>query len=168
VDEYLERRRALLQAGDPGRTVGGRARGASPTDQDPSARRPATTPAGVAPSRPDDGGAVEAGAVDVGGDGAVGGPPVTGAAEGGGSADGSASASPRSSQADQRDARKTIARIDRQLTKLANREEELHAQLVQHATDYEKLGELDAKLQAVLAEKEALEEEWLEAASLLE
>ncbi|HLN78591.1 MAG TPA: ABC transporter ATP-binding protein, partial [Nocardioidaceae bacterium] len=72
------------------------------------------------------------------------------------------------SQAEQREARKTIARLDRQLAKLADREEKLHAQLVEHASDYEKLAELDAQLQEVLAEKEALEEEWLEAASLLE
>ena len=72
------------------------------------------------------------------------------------------------SQAEQREARKRIARVDRRLAKVADREEELHAQLVQHATDYEKLAELDAALQEVLSEKEALEEEWLEAASLLD
>jgi hypothetical protein len=67
-----------------------------------------------------------------------------------------------------REARKTIGRIDRQLGKLAEREEKLHAELVEHATDYEKLAELNARLQEVLEEKEALEEEWLEAASVLE
>jgi ATP-binding cassette subfamily F protein uup len=72
------------------------------------------------------------------------------------------------SSADRREARKAVARLDRQLTKLGNREAELHAQLVEHAADYEKLAELDAQLSVVRAEKEAVEEEWLEAASLLE
>jgi ATP-binding cassette subfamily F protein uup len=61
-----------------------------------------------------------------------------------------------------------MARIDRQLTKLANRETELHAQLVEHADDYGKLAELDAKLKELTAQKDALEEEWLEAASTAE
>ena len=72
------------------------------------------------------------------------------------------------SAGEQRDARKAMARIDRQLTKLANRETELHAQLAEHAHDYEKLAELDAKLKELTAEKDALEEEWLEAASITE
>ena len=75
---------------------------------------------------------------------------------------------PKASQAEQREARKAIARIDRQLSKLADREEALHAELAEHATDYEKLAELDEKLQALVAEKEALEEEWLEVASALD
>jgi ATP-binding cassette subfamily F protein uup len=75
---------------------------------------------------------------------------------------------PKASQAEQREARKAIARIDRQLSKLADREEALHAVLAEHATDYEKLAELNEKLQALVAEKEALEEEWLEVASALE
>ena len=69
---------------------------------------------------------------------------------------------------EQREARKSVARIDKQLAKLAEREAALHEQLAAHATDYEKLAELDAQLKAVVAEKEALEEEWLEAAELLE
>jgi ABC transport system ATP-binding/permease protein len=73
-----------------------------------------------------------------------------------------------STPAAQRDAKKTMARIDRQLSKVGNRESELHAQLAEAATDYEKLAELDAKLREVTAEKEALEEEWLEAAAVLE
>jgi ABC transport system ATP-binding/permease protein len=79
-----------------------------------------------------------------------------------------ASAAPAASQAEQREARKAMARIDRQLSKVANREEKLHAELVEHATDYERLAGLNEELQKVLAEKEALEEEWLEAASVLE
>ncbi|MGZ4485196.1 MAG: ABC-F family ATP-binding cassette domain-containing protein [Nocardioidaceae bacterium] len=78
------------------------------------------------------------------------------------------SPAPAVSPAEQREARKTIARIDRQLTKLANREAEIHADLAAYASDYEKLADLDAKLREVSAEKEALEEEWLEAAAVLE
>ena len=69
---------------------------------------------------------------------------------------------------EQREARKAIARIDKQLARVAQREEVLHSQLAEHASDYERLAELDAALREVVAEKEALEEEWLEAASVLE
>ena len=75
---------------------------------------------------------------------------------------------PRASQADLREGRKAMTRIERQLAKLGEREAGLHAQLVEHATDHEKLAELDGQLQQVVAEKEALEEEWLEVASTLE
>jgi ATP-binding cassette subfamily F protein uup len=69
---------------------------------------------------------------------------------------------------EQREARKAVARLDRQLARLAEREAALHAELAAHAVDYEKLAELDAQLKAVVAEKDALEEEWLEAAAVLE
>jgi ATP-binding cassette subfamily F protein uup len=78
------------------------------------------------------------------------------------------SAGPEASPAERRDARKAMNRIDKQLSRAESRQEELHQQLAAHATDYEKLAELNEQLQRVTAEKEALEEEWLEAASLLE
>jgi ATP-binding cassette subfamily F protein uup len=77
-------------------------------------------------------------------------------------------AAPQTSQAEMRDARKAINRIEKQLAKVTAREDDLHARLVEHSTDYEKLAELNEQLQAVTVEKEALEEEWLEAASVLE
>jgi len=77
-------------------------------------------------------------------------------------------AGPAVSAADQREARKAVARIDRQLSKLAEQEAKLHAELAEHASDYERLAELDARLRELLAQKEALEEEWLDAASLLD
>jgi ATP-binding cassette subfamily F protein uup len=95
----------------------------------------------------------------------------------GSAASGSGSAGPGSqaepveipvSAAEEREAKKAVARIDRQLTKIANREAELHAEIAAHAADYERLAELDAKLKELTAQKEALEEEWLEAASVLE
>jgi vacuolar-type H+-ATPase subunit E/Vma4 len=72
------------------------------------------------------------------------------------------------SPAEQREARKAVNRIDRQLAKVQSREDDLHAQLVEAANDYERLAELNEQLQALTAEREALEEEWLEAASVLE
>ncbi len=47
-------------------------------------------------------------------------------------------------------------------------EERLHAGLAEHAADFEKLATLDLRLRDVVAEREGLEEEWLEAAELLE
>jgi len=67
-----------------------------------------------------------------------------------------------------RDARKTVARLDRRLARLHEHEAELHEQLVAHATDYERLGELDGRLREVLAQRDRLETEWLEAAALLD
>ncbi len=69
---------------------------------------------------------------------------------------------------EQREAKKAIARIDRQLSKIADREGDLHTELAEHASDYEKLAELDGRLRELATEKEALEEQWLEAASVLE
>ena len=77
---------------------------------------------------------------------------------------GSAAATPQ----EIREARKAIARIDKQLARVAEREETLHQALAEHASDYEKLAELDAALREVTAEKQLLEEEWLEAASVLD
>jgi ABC transport system ATP-binding/permease protein len=79
-----------------------------------------------------------------------------------------APSSPAASAQEIREARKAVARIDKQLARVTERESALHAELAEHAADYEKLAELDAALRAVSAEKEALEEEWLEAASVLE
>jgi len=61
-----------------------------------------------------------------------------------------------------------MARLDKQLERLAAREAELHAALAGAASDYERLAELGAELDGVLAEKDAVELEWLEAAELLD
>ncbi|QNN51589.1 ABC-F family ATP-binding cassette domain-containing protein [Nocardioides mesophilus] len=81
---------------------------------------------------------------------------------------GSGTAAPGGSAQEVREARKAVTRIDRQLAKAAAREAALHAALAEHASDYEKLAELNAELQEVAARKAALEEEWLEAAAVLE
>ena len=61
-----------------------------------------------------------------------------------------------------------MARIDKRLARITAREAELNAAVLEHAQDYEKLAEFSAELNALAAEKERLELEWLEAAELLE
>jgi ABC transport system ATP-binding/permease protein len=75
---------------------------------------------------------------------------------------------PRAGAAEQREARKTVARLDRRLARIGEREQALHAELAEHASDYERLARLDASLRELAAEREALEEEWLAAAELLD
>ncbi|WP_430331398.1 ABC-F family ATP-binding cassette domain-containing protein [Rhodococcus sp. ACT016] len=67
-----------------------------------------------------------------------------------------------------RAARKELARLERTVSKLSEREEKLHAQLAEAATDPSKLMSLDAELKQVVAEKEAAEEQWMELAAELE
>jgi chromosome segregation ATPase len=66
--------------------------------------------------------------------------------------------------ADQRAAKKELARLERQIAKLDQREAQLHEQMATHATDYEKVSTLDAELRGVLAERSGAEEAWLELA----
>jgi ATP-binding cassette subfamily F protein uup len=81
---------------------------------------------------------------------------------------GQGAAKAKAGSAEERAARKVIERIDRQLERVAAREQDLHARLAEHASDYEKLAALGAELDEVLAEKESLELEWLEAAEILD
>ncbi|HEY0699333.1 MAG TPA: ABC-F family ATP-binding cassette domain-containing protein [Micromonospora sp.] len=60
-----------------------------------------------------------------------------------------------------RAAKKELARLERQISKLEQRETSLHDQLATHATDYARVAELDGQLRAVRAERERVEEEWL-------
>jgi ATP-binding cassette subfamily F protein uup len=76
----------------------------------------------------------------------------------------SSSEKPETNAADARAARKEMSRLERQISKLASREEKLHAQMAEKATDHTAISKLDAELREVTAEKEALEEAWLEAA----
>jgi ATP-binding cassette subfamily F protein uup len=89
-----------------------------------------------------------------------------GTGSGSGSAD--TGSAPRASAAQQREARKTVARIDRQLARIAERQQALHDELVEHAADYERLAAVDVQLRELEAEKDDLEEQWLDAAALLE
>ena len=74
----------------------------------------------------------------------------------------------KAGSAEERAARKTMARLDKQLARLAEREAHLNAQIAEQAHDYERLAALSAELDEVTAERGAVEEEWLEAAEELE
>ncbi|GAB3986944.1 ABC-F family ATP-binding cassette domain-containing protein [Actinoallomurus acanthiterrae] len=58
-------------------------------------------------------------------------------------------------------AKKELDRLERRIEKLGAREAELHELMATHATDHEKLLELDAELKSVRAEREENEEQWL-------
>jgi ABC transport system ATP-binding/permease protein len=79
-----------------------------------------------------------------------------------------APAKAKAGSAEERAARKNIARIDKQLERIAGQEAALNAEILEHAQDYEKLADLSARLDVLAAEKEELEMEWLEAAETLE
>jgi ABC transport system ATP-binding/permease protein len=68
--------------------------------------------------------------------------------------------------AERREARKTMARLERQIERLAAEESALHAELVEHASDHGRLADLDVRLRALVTDKEALEEQWLEVAEV--
>ncbi|MBW4095640.1 MAG: ABC-F family ATP-binding cassette domain-containing protein [Acidobacteria bacterium] len=82
------------------------------------------------------------------------------AAPSGGSGTSSANA------AKQRDARKDLNRIERQLGKLVSAEEKIRQQMAVNVGDYELLADLNKKLAEVGTEKDALELDWLAAAEL--
>jgi ATP-binding cassette subfamily F protein uup len=65
---------------------------------------------------------------------------------------------------DTRTAKKELQRIERRLDRLAEREQALHTTLAEHATDFEKVAELDTELRSVREEQEELETRWLELA----
>ena len=60
---------------------------------------------------------------------------------------------------------KELARIERQLAKVDARENLLHAELAEHASDFTRVSTLDADLRALLAAKARLEEDWLQTAA---
>jgi ATP-binding cassette subfamily F protein uup len=72
----------------------------------------------------------------------------------------------RATEKDQRAAKKELAKLERSMDRLSQKEEVLHAQLAQHATDYSKITELDAQLRAVQQEKAEIEEQWLALAEI--
>jgi ATP-binding cassette subfamily F protein uup len=71
---------------------------------------------------------------------------------------------PGPSAAEQRAARKELAKLERRLAGLSQREAELHAALAEAATDPDRLLALDAELRTVVAERTEVEERWLELA----
>jgi ATP-binding cassette subfamily F protein uup len=76
-------------------------------------------------------------------------------------------ARPRTGSAEERTARKAIARIDKQLERIAEREAALNAEIEQHLSDHDALARLSGQLRELAEEREALEAEWLEAAEAL-
>ncbi|MCW2782323.1 MAG: transporter related protein [Marmoricola sp.] len=70
--------------------------------------------------------------------------------------------------AEERAARKAVARLDKQLARVGVREAELHAEMATAQNDYEKLATISEQLRELAGEKDTLELEWLEASALLE
>ncbi|MGW1407350.1 ABC-F family ATP-binding cassette domain-containing protein [Streptomyces sp. NPDC002403] len=63
-----------------------------------------------------------------------------------------------------RAAKKELQKVERQLDKISTRETTLHARIAEHATDFEKVAELDAELRELVSERDELEMRWLELA----
>jgi ATP-binding cassette subfamily F protein uup len=79
-----------------------------------------------------------------------------------------ADAKARVGGADERTARKALARIDKQLERIAVQEAALNGEIAAAASDYAAVAELSEQLRLLAQEKETLEAEWLEAAAVLE
>ena len=73
----------------------------------------------------------------------------------------------RATRGDTRAARKDLLRLERQLAALERREADLHRRLAENATDFGAVASLDAELRAVVAEREAAENQWLELSDTL-
>ena len=91
------------------------------------------------------------------------------AGRGGGAASSAATATPEAvaNPAQVREARKVMARVEKQLTRLTEREDRLHHDMVEKSTDPTALADLTARLREVVEEREELELEWLEAAEVV-
>jgi ATP-binding cassette subfamily F protein uup len=70
--------------------------------------------------------------------------------------------------AEERAARKTISRVEKQIARLLAKEAELNKAIAEVADDYEAMGKLAAELRAAQEERDGLELEWLEASALLD
>ncbi len=75
-----------------------------------------------------------------------------------------AAVSKEKSSGDARAAKKDLQRIERQLSKMSDRETLLHAQIADNATDFEKVAKLDKELRELIVERDVLEMRWLELA----
>ncbi|GAA2385418.1 ABC-F family ATP-binding cassette domain-containing protein [Streptomyces glaucosporus] len=63
-----------------------------------------------------------------------------------------------------RAAQKELQRIERRLERIEERQAALHAEMAEHATDFERVAGLDAELRELSGEREELETRWLELA----
>ncbi|MFC4002754.1 ATP-binding cassette domain-containing protein [Prauserella oleivorans] len=77
-------------------------------------------------------------------------------------------AEPKVSAAEWRAVTKELARLERKLDTLAEKEAKLHASLAEAATDPERLMELNTELKSLQAEKDELEQKWLETSEAVE
>ncbi|MEV0614907.1 ABC-F family ATP-binding cassette domain-containing protein [Nonomuraea sp. NPDC050404] len=68
---------------------------------------------------------------------------------------------------EERELRKELNRLERQLDKLSDQETRLHAAMAEAASDYARLGSLDAELREIASQKDTIEAEWLETADRL-
>ena len=77
---------------------------------------------------------------------------------------------PKAGSAEERAAKKTMSRIDKQMEKISATEQKLHAELADlgSGSDYDRMNALSAQLRELAEEKDALEMEWLEAAEIAE
>ncbi|RKT78516.1 ATPase subunit of ABC transporter with duplicated ATPase domains [Terracoccus luteus] len=82
-------------------------------------------------------------------------------------ASGDTETTPAANPAQVREARKVMARVEKQLARLGEREQRLHGDMAENATDPGRLRELGTALQEVVDEREGLELEWLEAAEVV-
>ncbi|MFZ1487314.1 MAG: ABC transporter ATP-binding protein, partial [Nostocoides sp.] len=71
------------------------------------------------------------------------------------------------SAAQVREARKDLARIEKQLQRLAERAERIHAAMAAQASDHLAMLELSSDLREVDTQVATLEEDWLAAAEVL-
>ncbi len=71
------------------------------------------------------------------------------------------------SPAELREARKDMARIEKQLTRLTQREDKIHLAMAEAAADHAKVLELNGQLREIVDERETLELEWLAAAEIV-
>ncbi|USQ79468.1 ATP-binding cassette domain-containing protein [Ornithinimicrobium faecis] len=72
------------------------------------------------------------------------------------------------SAAELREARKTVARVEKSLARLGEREARVHEEMAAQATDAGAMTRLSGQLAEIHDEREALELEWLEAAELVD
>ncbi|PVG80938.1 glycerophosphodiester phosphodiesterase [Nocardioides gansuensis] len=68
----------------------------------------------------------------------------------------------------ERAARKALARVEKQLERIAEQEAALNAEVAANLTDYALLADVGARLKALAEEREQLELEWLEASEVLD
>ncbi len=60
-----------------------------------------------------------------------------------------------------------MARVEKQLARLAEREDRIHAAMAESATDHARVLELNGQLREIVDERERLELEWLAAAEIV-